>query len=67
MKSFSEMKTKAEKIAFLYGQLYGIWRFAWWKDGRQQVGTTGTLFADVEHDIERRIEIVEKSHDDESI
>ena len=34
------MNTQAE-ISFKAGQKYGIWLFAWWKDGVQYVGTSG--------------------------
>jgi hypothetical protein len=60
MKCFGMMLTKEKKIAFLEGELYGLWRFAWWKDGTQMLGNCGHRFADAERDILRKIEAVEK-------
>jgi len=30
------------KISFKEGAKEALWRYAWWKDGTQYVGTTGT-------------------------
>lgn len=37
---YSKVKEQAE-ISFKAGMKYGIWLFAWWKDGVQYVGTSG--------------------------
>ena len=34
------------EISFRAGMQHGIWLFAWWKDGVQYVGTTGTTLKD---------------------
>lgn len=41
------MKTVGELVesAFLAGYLAGIEAYAWWKDGQQFVGSTGTRLA----------------------
>lgn len=35
-------KSQQAEISFKAGIGYGIWLFAWWKDGVQYVGTCGT-------------------------
>lgn len=42
-------KDKARKE----GLKEGIWRYAWWKDGVQYVGTTGKTYADAIAEIEQ--------------
>ena len=41
----------AVNLAFREGYKAGVTAFAWWKDGEQQVGTTGTRLRDVLRDI----------------
>lgn len=35
-------RTEQEIKAYWQGVREGVWRYAWWKDGIQEVGTTGT-------------------------
>lgn len=39
---------KAKSPDYLEGFLEGVWAFAHWKDGIQYVGTTGTMFSEVQ-------------------
>lgn len=36
-----QFTTRREREAFITGFIDGITRYAWWKDGEQQVGTCG--------------------------
>jgi len=47
---------KKESIDFLKGVKYGIWMFAWWKDGEQFVGSGSTRLRDITEEIDRLIE-----------
>lgn len=38
--------TREQIIAFHLGVKEGMWRYAWWKDGRQYVGTSGKEWVD---------------------
>lgn len=39
--------------AYYKGMREGVEKFAWWKDGTQYVGTTGSTLKSVLHDINR--------------
>ena len=39
--------------AYYAGMVEGIYRYAWWKDGKQYVGTTGKTFTEAMLEIER--------------
>jgi len=40
------------EISFKAGMNYGIWLFAWWKDGVQYVGTSGRTLKEALKEIE---------------
>lgn len=42
---------KAQTQAYYKGLREGVEKFAWWKDGTQYVGTTGSTLKSVLHDI----------------
>lgn len=42
----------AQTRAYYKGLRDGVEKFAWWKDGTQYVGTTGSTLKDVLHDID---------------
>ena len=44
---------------FIKGVIAGITMFAWWKDGHQEVGTTGTTLKQAIKDAEEGLKIVE--------
>jgi len=41
----------AQTRAYYKGIREGVEKFAWWKDGRQYVGTCGSTLKDVLHDL----------------
>ena len=43
---------EAQTRAYYQGLREGVEKFAWWKDGKQYVGTTGSTLKDVLHDID---------------
>ncbi len=42
---------KGKSKEYIYGFIAGITSFAWWKEGKQEVGTTGTLLKDAIKDV----------------
>ena len=48
MEKFIRDLCKEKSVDWLDGFIKGVWAFAHWKDGSQYVGTTGTLFNEVE-------------------
>lgn len=43
---------EAQTRAYYKGLREGVGKFAWWKDGTQYVGTTGSTLKSVFHDID---------------
>ncbi len=48
---------KGKSADYLAGFLQGVYTFAWMKDGIYYVGTTGTIYADVQTTIENEIDM----------
>lgn len=46
----------AEIKAYYEGVKEGLWRYAWWKDGVQYVGTTGTTLKEAVAKIDKELE-----------
>ena len=42
------LNTEAEVLAYYEGQIVGVRRYAWWKDGIQFVGSSGRTFLQAE-------------------
>ena len=40
--TLEERLNEQAEVAFEAGIKEGLWKYAWWKDGTQYVGTTGT-------------------------
>lgn len=45
--------TITETLVYYRGLREGVRRFAWWREGEQQVGSTGKRLADALADIDR--------------
>ncbi len=54
------MSEREEIHVYFEGVKEGIWRFAWWRDGVQYVGTSGTTLkqalADVDKECNKQME-----------
>lgn len=56
--------TEREEIHLYYeGVKEGVWRFAWWKDGIQYVGTTGKTLKQALADIDEECRKQQKAAD----
>ena len=55
MSSYIKDLCKGKSDAWIEGFAQGVRAFAWWKDGSQYVGTTGTKLKDVIADIQLEI------------
>ncbi len=53
-----------QDVAYRQGVLDAVRHFAWWKDGEQQVGTSGTTLEDVKKQIEENIARVKRAREE---
>ena len=51
-----EEQIEGKALDYIQGFLDGVRTFAWWKDGKQYVGTTGMQFLDVLNTVEKELD-----------